>query len=188
MPKENSVSSHLACGCGTPSSMRSSHFIPFALSSLLMTVACSSDDPDDGNPQPGSGGAVGTGGVVGTGGSVIATGGTVNGTGGAGAATGTGGAGAATATGGSFPEDTDTFYATAEEAGLSFGIGVYDFNDKSGSTFMTTAVDGKVCTSGTAQQVVDLDGDGMLEYSAIYGGGATVRENVVGLRAAISGN
>src|SRR5690606_14690324 len=80
--------------------------------------------------------------------------------------------GGTTSTGGAdsgcTPGTKDEAYATAEEAGVTGGVGVYDYGDDCGSSVSMTAMDGEVCTTGTAAQVV------MDMWDTIWGAGIGV--------------
>lgn len=104
---------------------------------IAVATACSSDGgTTDATGGTSSGGGVSTGGTVGSGGGP-----------------GTGGTG----TGGTAPDCKDEGYATAEEAGLTVGVGTYDYGDPGGScvALSATAGTGEICISGSAAQVVN---------------------------------
>lgn len=127
----------------------------FILGSLITVFpACSSKDDDPGV-------------VTASGGSTSASGGTTGSSGGATSSSG----GSTTASGGMEAGNSacvDEFYATAEEAGLSSGIGAYDYADKKASCITMTAADGKLCAKGTAAEIVNMD------YEGIWGAGVGI--------------
>jgi len=103
---------------------------------VAVATACSSDGGGDG-----SGGGANTGGGT-------ATGGAAN----TGGASNTGGG---TNTGGTDPGCKDEAYFPAADAGLTVGVGAYDYADEGGSCVNMTAASGEICTTGTAAQVVN---------------------------------
>ncbi len=146
--------------------MRLSRSLTLVVGSLLLTgIGCS----EEAGPGPG----VGTGGSVsGSGGSGAGTGGSGAGTGGAsassgGSSTNTGGSTTGTGGGAACPEDWGT---TGEEAGITGFENIYHYFDECYSTITTTATEGKICTSGSAAQVVDE------MYSEIWGAGVGVQQ------------
>jgi len=144
--------------------MRLSRSFTLVVGSLLLTgIGCS----EEAGPGP-----IGTGGsTVGSGGTGVGTGGSGLGTGGAGTDTGgsaasSGGDAAASGGGTACPEDWGT---TGEEAGITGFENIYQYFDECHSSIVTTAVEGQICTAGSAAQVVDE------MYSAIWGAGVGVQ-------------
>ncbi|NLY93334.1 MAG: hypothetical protein GXY23_04830 [Myxococcales bacterium] len=126
--------------------MRYSYFFLSLLTGSLFLAAASCSSDSNSNNGGNTGGTTNTGGGDNTGGSPDGTGG------------GTGGA----------PSNADTFFS-ADEAGLSIGLGAYNYFDMGGSTIaLTNPEPGKLCAKGTAAQVVNM------MYSEIWGGGIGV--------------
>lgn len=126
-------------------------FLSLVTGSLFLAAAsCSSDSSSSGG---GSGATSNTGG---TGAEGNGTGATGNGTG----ATGNGSGGNSNGSG---------TYFEAATAGLSIGVGAYDYVDEGGSSItLTNPESGKLCAKGTAAQVVNM------MYNEIWGGGIGV--------------
>lgn len=103
---------------------------------IAVATACSSD----GGTTDASGGTSNTGGTTTTGGTT-STGGASN----SGGTPGTGGV----------VDCKDEGYFTAEDAGISVGVGAYDYGDDAGSCVALTAAEGEICIEGTAAQVVN---------------------------------
>ena len=119
-------------------------FLSLLTGSLFLAAAsCSSDSDSNGGGTGGSGATPSTGGAdSGAGGSDGGTGGTSS--------------------------NADTFFS-ADDAGLSIGLGAYNYFDMGGSTIaLTNPEPGKLCAKGTAAQVVNM------MYSEIWGGGIGV--------------